>query len=202
MDRPGIAGHNHALVRACLANGQPEAAEYLVSRGAPLDVAGAAGIGRLDVLERFFDDDKHASANVTKAEMKEALALAASYGRIGAVEFLLHHGIDVDAELRGHGDGHTALHVAAFHGHADVVNRLLERGANVDRVDKTWGTPPLLWALTGWTRKRPTDAGRYYDVVLRLVAAGASVKPDLLELENVRADPEMRAALTARIPPR
>src|SRR6185436_16690115 len=45
MDLPGIGGNDHALIRACLMNGQPEAARYLVSRGAPLDLSGAAGLG-------------------------------------------------------------------------------------------------------------------------------------------------------------
>ena len=57
MDVPGIAGHRSSLIRACLANGQPDAAEYLASRGAPLDLAAAAGLGRVDVLEGFFDAD-------------------------------------------------------------------------------------------------------------------------------------------------
>ena len=32
MDRPGSGGNGQDLIRACLANGQPEAADYLVSR--------------------------------------------------------------------------------------------------------------------------------------------------------------------------
>src|SRR2546425_7171009 len=36
--RSGIAGRDTGLVRACIANGQPEAAEYLVNRGAPFDL--------------------------------------------------------------------------------------------------------------------------------------------------------------------
>jgi len=38
----------------CLANGRPEAAEYLASRGAPVDFESAAGVGRLDVVQSFF----------------------------------------------------------------------------------------------------------------------------------------------------
>ena len=57
MDLPGIVGNNGALIRGCLANGQPEAASYLVSRGAPLDLVGAAGVGRIDVVQGFFGDD-------------------------------------------------------------------------------------------------------------------------------------------------
>jgi hypothetical protein len=199
VDRSGIAGHKHALVRACLANGQPDAAAYLVSRGAPLDLVGAAGLGRVDVVKGFFDEDGNLKTNVTKAEMMDGFSLACAYGRVGTVEFLLDNGMEVDAELRGHGEGHTGLHVAAFHGHVDVVEALLRRGARVDAIDKTWGTPPLVWTLTGWSRKPATEAGRYHEVVARLVAAGANVKPDLLEWDKARADPKMLAALTGKI---
>ena len=68
----------------------------------------------------------------------------------------------------------------------------------VDAIDKTWGTPPLIWALTGWSRKPATDAGRYYQVVALLVAAGAKVTPALLESDKVRADPKIVIFGTSR----
>lgn len=199
MDLPGTGGNKHPLVRACLANGQPEAAEYLVSRGAPLDLPGAAGIGRVDVVKRFFNEDGDLNANATKAQMVDGFSLACAYGRADVVDFLLDRGMEVDAQLRGHGEGHTGLHVAAFHGHVDVVNALLRRGARVDVIDKTWGTPPLVWALTGWSKEPATEAGRYHEVVARLVGAGANVKPDVLDWDKARADPKMLAALTGKI---
>jgi hypothetical protein len=199
MDVPGIAGHRSSLIRACLANGQPDAAEYLASRGAPLDLAAAAGLGRVDVLEGFFDADGRPGQELTPAVMKDAFSLACGYGRTAAVEFLLDHAVAADEELHGHGEGHTGLHVAAFHGHVAAVEALLRRGARVDAIDKTWGTPPLIWALTGWTRKE-NDAGRYHQIVARLVAAGAAVTPDLIESARVRADPVMLTALEGRLP--
>ena len=195
VDRPGIAGHKHSLVRACLANGQPEAAEYLASRGAPFDFAGAAGLGRVDVVQGFFGGDGNLNANVTKGDVLDGFYLACAYGRAAVVDFLLDRGIEVDTELKGHGEGHTGLHVAAFHAHGDVVDILLRRGARVDAIDKTWGTPPLRWALAGWSRQPPTEAPPYYRVVSQLVAAGADVTPDLLEWDSVRADSRMLAVL-------
>lgn len=50
----------HALVGqldSCLANGRPEAAAFLATRGARLDLEGASGVGRLDVVRTFFNDD-------------------------------------------------------------------------------------------------------------------------------------------------
>jgi hypothetical protein len=195
MDLPG-GGNEQSLVLACLANGQPAAAEYLASRGAPLDLPGAAGIGLLGVVRGFFDEDGDLRANATKAQMVDGFSWACAYGRADVAGFLLDRGMEVDAQLAIHGAGHTGLHVAAFHGHVGVVNALLGRGARLEVIDKTWGTPPLIWALTGWSREPGTDVGRYYDVIARLVGAGAKVEPDLLDWEKTRADPRMLAALT------
>ena len=102
--------------------------------------------------------------------------------------------MEVDIEFREHGEGHTGLHVAAFHGHIDAVKTLLRRGARVHVIDKTWGTPPLVWALTGWDRQRPGQDD-YYEVVARLVAAGANVTSDLLAWDKAKANPRMLSAL-------
>ena len=40
-------------VNACLANGRKLGAELLASRGAKLDLEGAAGVGRLDLVKTF-----------------------------------------------------------------------------------------------------------------------------------------------------
>jgi hypothetical protein len=192
----GGGGNSQTLVHACLANGQPEAAAYLASRGAPLDLPGAAGLDRVDVLKRFLADDGRPAAGATPAQVKSAFAVASAYGCEGAVTFFLDRGMAVDTELRDHGAGHTALHVAAYHGHSGVVAMLLERGASVAVIDKTWGTPPLIWALTGWSRHDERDPNRYYAVAARLVAAGATVTTDMLEWDKVKADPKMREALT------
>jgi len=196
MEQLGTAGRDHSLIRGCLANGQPEAAEYLVQRGAPLDLIGAAGLGRVDALNDLVNGAGDVSGRAT-APIREAFAFACIYGRAGAVDFFLDRGLDVDVELKGHGQGHTGLHVAAYHAHADVMRTLLGHGARVDAIDKTWGTPPLKWALTGWSRADVEKRERepFYEIVSQLVAAGAHVTPDLFEWEKVRADPRMQSAL-------
>jgi len=88
--------------------------------------------------------------------------------------------------------------VAAFHGHIDVVKTLLRHGAGIHAIDKTWGTPPLMWALTGWDSGPAGEQETYYDVVARLVPAGATVTPDLLAWDKARADPKMLSALTEK----
>jgi ankyrin repeat protein len=185
LDLPGLAGHDDTLIRSCLANGQAQAAEYLASRGAPVDLEGAAGLGRVDDVER----------RIERAPGKEVLAafsMACAYGRVQVVDVFLQHGVDVNAEIRGFGEGHTALHVAAFQGHLDLVVSLLTHGADVHAIDHTWRTTPLTWALTGWSRK---PVPQHYDIVAQLVRSGATVMPDVFDWETARDDPRMMSAL-------
>jgi ankyrin repeat protein len=95
-----------------------------------------------------------------ESQLADAFAMACGYGRVAVVEFLLDRGFEINAPLNLHGEGHTGLHVAAFHGHFEVVNLLLNRGARVDVIATTWPTPPLLWALTGWNLKNGTRRSR------------------------------------------
>jgi ankyrin repeat protein len=185
MDLRGSVGHDASLVHGCLANGQPRAAEYLASRGAPVELVEAAGLGDVDRVRTL-------TAGAPASKRLEAFSMASAYGRVGVVEVLLASGVGVDDELRGFGDGHTALHVAAYQGHLELVTALLRHGADVEAIDKTWHTTPLTWALTGWGRH---PSPQHYDIVARLVAAGATVTADMREWTKARADARMTAAL-------
>ena len=50
------------LINICLANGRAQAAEFFADRGARLDLEGAAGLGRLDVVKSYFDDSGTAAS--------------------------------------------------------------------------------------------------------------------------------------------
>ena len=184
---------NGNLVDSCLANARPEAAAFLAGRGAPLTLAGAAGAGRLDTLERFFDETARPKPDVSSREVLEALEWASAFGRTPVVEFLLRQGIDPAAKLPG--SGQTPLHAAAVSGHADIVRLLLQRNVPLETLDDTYENTPLGWTLYGWSVAGPAERGRYHDVARQLVAAGATVKPDWSEWAALDADPEMRAAL-------
>lgn len=203
VDAPG-AGRATAIVNSCLANGRADAAGYLARRGASLDLEGAAGVGRLDLVKSFFHSDGSLKDTATAAQMKDGFTWACEYGHTKVVEYLLDRGID-PGEVLPRPHGQTGLHWAAHGGHVETVKALLRRRAPVDVKDKRFGGTPLGWALHGW-RERQTDAAahnRYYDVVQLLVAAGAPVEPGWLGDENVRAHPRMLAALgsTFDLPP-
>jgi ankyrin repeat protein len=191
------AGNGHALVNGCLANGRPEAAEYLASRGAPLDVEGAAGVGRVDLLKSFFNPDGTLKPPATIAQLKDGFTWACEYGRTDVVEYLLDHGVDASEVLpRPHKQ--TGLHWAAYGGHVETVKALLRRRPRLDVRDASFGGTPLGWAVQGWWERRDDQAKSepYYEVVALLVAAGAPVEPDWLNEENAKTDPRMFAALT------
>ena len=188
---PDYRGGN--LVDACLANARPEAAAFLAERGAPLTLEGAAGAGRLDRGGTVLDDISRPNPGLSSPQILEGLGWACAYGRTRIVEFLLRQGIDPAAKLPG--DLHTALHAAAVGGHADIVTLLLDRNVPLETLDGTYENTPLGWALYGWSVAPDRDRARFYQVVRSLVDAGATVKPEWLEWDQLAADPPMRAAL-------
>jgi ankyrin repeat protein len=191
----GLAGGWNPLT-AALANGRGEAAEYLAKRGARLDLEGACGVGRLDLVKGYFSQDGSLKAKATKKQMKDGFAWACEYGRSSVVAFLLDQGVEIDARHRDHGN--TGLHWAAYGGHVDIVKLLLARKARLDIEDESFGGTPLEWALHGWGG-HPADG--HYEAVASLVAAGATLDPIWLAdpdpplAAKVRSNPRMLAAL-------
>ena len=86
-----VAPHYTAgsVVNACLANGRGRAAAQLAERGARLDLEGAAGVGRMDVVRSFFNEDGSLKTGATKEQMKSGFNWACEYGSTRIVDFLL-----------------------------------------------------------------------------------------------------------------
>ncbi len=99
------------IVNACLANGRKLGAEFMASRGAELDLEGAAGVGRLDLVRRYFNEDGSLKANATSKQMESGFIWACEYGRAGIADFLLQRGVDQNT-CRQH--KLTGLHWAAL----------------------------------------------------------------------------------------
>lgn len=203
LDRGAIieSGKRSAVVD-CLANGRREAAEFLADCGAQLDLEAACGIGRLDLVRKFFAEDGSLKPNATPEQMRNGFAWACEYGRNQIVEFLLDHGMEIAAQ-----DKPTALHWAAYGGHAEILKLLLQRNPPLDIKEKAYNGTPLDWAFYGWAHP-PERANRenYYEIVALLIRAGAKVdmqwlaeNPDRPELNKLLADPKMLAALEGRL---
>lgn len=160
------------LVNACLANGRVRAAEFLASRGARLDLEGAAGLGRFDVVKSFFPDagtraTGASPANATNTQMERAFLWACEYGRNNVVDFLLGRGVPVQTQAD---TGQTALHWAVIGGHLDTITLLLTRGAQLE-AKNAHGASALGQAL--WSAIHGDPAIDYVCIAERLKHHGA-----------------------------
>ena len=163
LDQPSIAGNRQSIVIACLANGRPKAAEFLATRGAPLDLAGAAALGRLDVVKSFFDE------GATREQLKEGFLYACECGRNSVVEFLVKKGADLATQS---GDGQTALHRAVIGGHLDTVKLLLRHHAPLEIQNLYGGT---VLGQTLWSAAHGGEPDVYIAILAALFAAGAKI---------------------------
>jgi hypothetical protein len=194
VDAPG-GGNWGGIVNSCLANGRPEAAEYLATRGAPLDLEGAAGVGRLDLVRTFLNADGSLKSTATTGQLKDGFTWACEYGRTDVVELLLNHGVNASEVLpRPHKQ--TGMHWAAYCGHSDTVKALLKHRPKLDIRDASFDSTPLGWAVQGWReQKDPARREPYYEIVALLVAAGAPVEPAWFTEGKAMEDRRMFAAL-------
>jgi hypothetical protein len=196
------AGGWSGLVNGCHANGRPAAAAFLAARADTLDLEAAAGDGRLDLVAACFEADGRLKPPATETQRDDGFTWACEYGRTEVVAFLLARGVPAGARLRPHGQ--TGLHWAAFGAHVDAAQVLLDAGVPVDIRDERFGGTALGWALHGWggNGSHLGDTG-YYEVVRRLMAAGATLDQEWLDDRQpatplgqaLRQDPRMRAAL-------
>jgi ankyrin repeat protein len=151
-------------VRGSLANGCPEAAEFLAARGAELDLEGAAGIGRLDVVKRLF-------ADATAEQRESAFLYACGYGWNDVVEFMLEAGISTGVSPK---NGFSGLHWAVEFGHLDTVELLLAHNAPLE-VKNVYGGTVLGQAVWSAIHEPRPD---HLKIIETLVAAGAKVGED------------------------
>jgi ankyrin repeat protein len=198
-----------SAVNGCLHNGRGEAAEFFASRGARLDLEGAAGVGRLDIVKGFFEPDGSLKPPATTTQLKAGFAWACEFGRTEVVKFLLQNGLEAGARL-GQDGGETGLHWAAYEGRADIVKLLLQHGAPVDVRDLRHGGTPLEWCLYAWGNSAErAQRTTYYEAIALLARAGAKLDPEWYAddperqraAKKMQSDPRMLAALSGQVLP-
>ena len=137
----------------------------LLAHGAAIkNLRTAAGVGPLDAVTRFFNDDGSlkpdagvvespfkslhigARARESQAIIDNAFVYACMHGHIDIATYLLDRGALVDAIPAGFDYAGTALHYAAFQGHRAMVEFLLDRGADPTVKDAKVNTTPANWA--------------------------------------------------------
>jgi hypothetical protein len=156
------------LITVCLANGRVRASEFLAQHGATLDLEGAAGLGRLDLVQNFFNDSGVLQASATTAQMERGFLWACEYGRNDVVDFLLDRGVAIQSQAN---TGQTALHWAVIGGHLDTITLLLDRGASLE-AKNTYGGTALGQAL--WSAAHGDSTIDYDRIVEFLKHRGAN----------------------------
>jgi hypothetical protein len=134
----GAGANPDNAVLAALAHQEREALERLLEHGAAMTLPLAVALGR-DVAERL------ASADAQEKQL--ALAVAAFYGNVRALEQLVGAGVDLGAySPEGFHPHATPLHHAVFAGSLESVQVLVNAGAPLDVHDRIWQGTPLGWA--------------------------------------------------------
>jgi ankyrin repeat protein len=109
-----------------------------------MDLTGALTLARYGVAEALLAQDPARLG----AEGRDTIALhlAVDRGDAAAVRWLLEHGVDVDARRVLYDCNHTALHMCAERGLADIATLLLASGAATTILDDKYQTDALGWA--------------------------------------------------------
>jgi ankyrin repeat protein len=171
IDHRTSAGNQQSAVLGALSNGRGQAAEYLATRGARLNLEAAAGVGRLDVVKRFFKDDGTRKSKTSRKQVHAAFLNACGWGRIAVVEYLLDKGVDLDY---GGGDGQTPLHCAVINGQLEMVKFLLKLNPPLEAANVYGGT---VLGQTLWSAAHGGDPKLFSEIIETLIAAGAKVPP-------------------------
>ena len=97
-------------------------------------------------------------------------------------------------------DSATALHLAAAAGSAATVRLLLDRGADIEARDTTWGSTPLEWAIVDSGMRLGHDPAPDWPATVRvLLDAGASTDGIVLSPDDPKPpSPAVAALLRAR----
>lgn len=158
---------NTALILATN-SGHDEIAEMLIAAGVSPDFYEAASIGRTGLVAEFLNDN----ASLLDSQSPEgftALALAAHFGQINTLEFLVSRGADLNI-VSQHPMAVTPLHAALFGRRVEAARILIEAGADV--TPKRGGTG---WPRAGWTALHYCASFGFVDLIRTLIERGADI---------------------------
>jgi len=132
------------LTAAALRAGAPAIAAMLERAGARLDLLGAVSLGRYDVAERLLAEEPGRLGPDGRDTI--ALHVLVARQKTAAVQWLISHGVDVNARRRLWDCNSTALHVTAEHGLTALAQMLLDAGADPGIRDDKYDATVLGWA--------------------------------------------------------
>ncbi len=159
----GLKGDGEPL-RLALGFEYPESVRALLECGARIaNVEIAAGLGELELVERFGD-----KGGISSRELEEAFWSACKYGHTEVAEYLLKRGVDID--VKG-GANNTGLMLASQRGRRDTVEMLLDCGASVELKNDFGGS--ALGSTMYFLANHPVPDADYAGVIELLLGAGS-----------------------------
>jgi ankyrin repeat protein len=138
----------------------------LLERGARIqNLRTAAGLGRVDLIESYFNADGNLKPEAGQIDspwgrrkqwsqdrqgiINNAFVFACMHGHIEAAKLLLKKGAEINAIPGGFDFAGTGLHYAALNGHRAMVEFLLANGADRTLRDTKVHSTPAGWAEHG-----------------------------------------------------
>ena len=159
----GLKGDGEPL-RLALSFEYPESVRALLECGAKIrTIEVAAGLGELELVEKFIDE-----GGLARRELEEAFWSACKYGHTGVAECLLKRGVDID--VKG-GANNTGLMLASQRGRRDTVEMLLGCGTSVELKNDFGGT--ALGSTMYFLTNHPVIGADYAGVIELLLNAGS-----------------------------
>ena len=132
------------LTTAAQENGDPGIVSDLLAAGARPDFLTALGLKQHDRAEALLREDPARIGPQGRDTI--ALHLAVSKKNLAAIEWLIAHGVDVNAKRSMWDCNHTALHMSIENGAIDIARMLLDAGADPDVRDDKYRATALGWA--------------------------------------------------------
>lgn len=136
-------------------------------------LAAAASGNRGEAL-RLWAEDKDAVSRLSDADQRLPIEFAAQRGRLAALEAMQAVGFDPDLT---NAEDMTALHVAAWFGHADYVRFYLTLDPD-KTLRNAYGATALGNAVHGSENCPERASGDYVETAQALVEAGYTIEPE------------------------
>jgi ankyrin repeat protein len=133
-----------ALTTAAMENADPSILTMLQEAGAKIDFTSALTLRRYDLAQVMLKDDPSRIGPDGRDTI--TLHLAVAKKDLGAIKWLLEHGVDVNAKRLMWGCNHTALHMTTENGALDIARILLDGGADPNIRDDKYEATALGWA--------------------------------------------------------
>jgi ankyrin repeat protein len=166
--------------------GHGEIYRWLMARSpADLQFTVACEVGDEPLLETLLSTNPRLLEGMSEWD-RQKLPIAAKDANLAAVRLMLHHGWPVDT--RGNEAGATALHWAAFQGHAELIREILSHNPDVSLKSLEYPGTALDWAVYGSKYGWHPEQGDYVSTVEQLLRSGAkapAVRGDLIASEAV-----------------